>query len=407
MRSPSGPAVEGRRTGLVLAFTASIALAACGPRPERSEGAGEWTLLPEPPARVTEAAQGVWGDSALYVWDPGPRQEHGLIYDPAENRWDLIRRPPSPSADEDDGRSRIGGFGEFALVWTGTELIVWGGTIGWRPYRQSTRGAAYDPTTGRWRVLARSPLLGTGHYAAVWTGTEVIFWGRSELGPGAASAAAAFNPRRNAWRKLPAGPLGPRGGVTAAWTGNEVIIWGGATGGYQQGDEFVEAEPTTGGAAFDPEAGTWRALPAPPLDPRFTPSAVWTGTELIVLGGEANDSLYSDGAAYSPATNGWRRIVPAPFTLRGSPSVWDGREMLVWGGLRAAPPGTDLLEERTREGAAYSPEEDTWRMLPTAPLLPRASPISAWTGDFLVIFGGCCPADHHVFQDGARFSWTA
>ena len=40
------------------------------------------------------------------------------------------------------------------MVWTGTELIVWGDGI----YGQAGDGEAFDLADGTWRVIARAPL---------------------------------------------------------------------------------------------------------------------------------------------------------------------------------------------------------------------------------------------------------
>ena len=64
---------------------------------------------------------------------------------------------------------------EASAVWTGTEMVVWGGTNG-----VSLRsGGGYDPSTDTWRPTsegANVPTARTGH-TAIWTGTEMIVWG--------------------------------------------------------------------------------------------------------------------------------------------------------------------------------------------------------------------------------------
>ena len=50
-------------------------------------------------------------------------------------------------------------------VWTGREVVYWGGDRPGRP----PEGAAYDPKTDRWRRLSRSPLTNRTGAAAVWT----------------------------------------------------------------------------------------------------------------------------------------------------------------------------------------------------------------------------------------------
>jgi hypothetical protein len=81
-------------------------------------------------------------------------------------------------------------------------------------------------------------------------------------------------------------------------------------------------------------AASWQALPAAPIVGRLGPSAVWTGTEMIVWGGYArseNVGQASDGAAYKPATRTWRTIAPSPPGVQGGAAVvWTGDEMIVW-----------------------------------------------------------------------------
>jgi len=77
------------------------------------------------------------------------------------------------------------------------------------------------------------------------------------------------------WSTLPAAPIPPRAGAAVVWTGREMIVWGGATG---QNQDELRAD----GAAYEPATNGWRTLPAAPIAARVDPSAVWTGTEMIV-----------------------------------------------------------------------------------------------------------------------------
>jgi hypothetical protein len=57
-------------------------------------------------------------------------------------------------------------------VWTGSEMIVWGGNLS-----PLNTGGRYDPTTDRWTATSttNAPDGRSGH-TAVWTGTEMIIW---------------------------------------------------------------------------------------------------------------------------------------------------------------------------------------------------------------------------------------
>jgi hypothetical protein len=47
-------------------------------------------------------------------------------------------------------------------------------------------------------------------------------------------------------------------------------------------------------------------------------------------------TLLEDGAAYDPATDRWRTLEPVSLLGRGFPvTTWTGQEMVVWGGLVA------------------------------------------------------------------------
>jgi hypothetical protein len=56
-------------------------------------------------------------------------------------------------------------------------MIVWGGYDNEHAFGD---GAAYDPNMNRWRVLPAAPISGRCQNAAVWTGTELIVWGGTE-----------------------------------------------------------------------------------------------------------------------------------------------------------------------------------------------------------------------------------
>lgn len=138
---------------------------------------------------------------------------------------------PSPSW-QSLPRAPIGGRLDAGTVWTGTELIVWGGVS--RPTRglpaARSDGAAYNPATGNWRKIASSPsgILGGGGPAAAWTGRRmVVYVGNSPDGP---AGSAVYNPRTNTWRRLPKGPLGAREQYASVWTGRELLIFGGHSG---------------------------------------------------------------------------------------------------------------------------------------------------------------------------------
>src|SRR6266567_3206094 len=60
-------------------------------------------------------------------------------------------------------------------VWTGSEMIVWGG---FEPFSSFNTGGRYNPSTDSWTAtsLTNAPTARYAH-TAVWTGSEMIVWG--------------------------------------------------------------------------------------------------------------------------------------------------------------------------------------------------------------------------------------
>ena len=275
-----------------------------------------------------------------------------------------------------------------AAVWTGREMLVWGGELQVIP-----EGARFDPQRDTWRSLPLAPIAARLGHTAVWTGREMLVWG------GASTRAqpqqffadgAAFDPTQNRWRMLPRAPLAARFGHSAVWTGKEMIIYGGQNISSTLAD----------GAAFDPAQNRWRMLPRAPLAARFGHSAVWTGKEMVLWGG-GGEQNYADGAAFDPARNRWRSLSRSP--LRGRLhhiAVWTGTEMIVWGGEGEGERGAPTLAD----GASYDPVRDTWAMLPKAPLSSRSNHRAVWTGRYLVVIDGSRGTDRGVLADVAIYS---
>lgn len=121
-----------------------------------------------------------------------------------------------------------------SAVWTGAELVVWGGSYGEhaRPadpaeptiaWQNAGDGAAYNPGRGTWRLLASSPLAGRSAHVAVWTGEEMIVWGGWSFDgdgqPTVREDGAAYNPLTDRWRPIAPAPIPGRGSAAAVWTG--------------------------------------------------------------------------------------------------------------------------------------------------------------------------------------------
>lgn len=63
-------------------------------------------------------------------------------------------------------------------------------------------------------------------------------------------------------------------------------------------------------------------------------TAVWTGTEMLVWGGQISGSDYQTAGRYDPMSDSWGTTSAdgAPSRREVHTAVWTGRSMVVWGG---------------------------------------------------------------------------
>jgi N-acetylneuraminic acid mutarotase len=317
----------------------------------------------------------------------------GAKYNPATDQWKPINGAGAPSARED-----------FALVWAGNRMIVWGGNVNGTA---DGTGKSYTPASDTWTALptAGAPSARYRH-AAAWTGSEVLVWGGENPAahPHYPNSGARFNPSQNAWQPIDIGEPGARQNAAGVWTGSELLIWGG-----DSGERLLRS-----GARFNPALNAWRpvSLEGAPAA-RVAHTVVWSGSEMLVWGGSDGNALKT-GGRYKPATDTWTAItsVGAPSARTNHTAVWSGSEMLIWGGQAAG-----FLSD----GARYNPSTDSWNALSgTGEPRSRANHSAVWTGNEMIVWGGISkilirpnpPLWLDVFNsDGARYNpvtdtWT-
>src|ERR1035441_9818208 len=107
-------------------------------------------------------------------------------------------------------------------------MMVWGGWNTSSAYLND--GGRYNPTLNTWAgVPAGNAPAARYLHTAVWTGSEMIVWGGyNNFVGGYLSSGARFNPTANSWAVLPTtgAPLA-REAQVAVWLGGEMIVWGG------------------------------------------------------------------------------------------------------------------------------------------------------------------------------------
>ena len=273
-------------------------------------------------------------------------------------------------------------------VWTGIDMIVWGGSGISTPFlatggRYRLSNNSWTPTT----VVAGTPSPRNGH-TAVWTGSKMIIWGGTTAS-GLTNTGSVYDPNTGVWTAmtLTGAPLA-RSGHTAVWTGTEMLVWGGYTGspGFYYSN----------GGRYNPTTNTWTAIPNSPLAGRDRPTAVWTGTQMIIWGGVNGSNLYADGAIYDLGVGNWVlgfTSLPTLGARYGHSAVWDpvDGKMLIWG-------GAGLGSARLNDGAGYDPVAHTWTLLPTTALPARSGHAAVWlpTTSEMLVWGG------ELLNTGAR-----
>lgn len=278
-----------------------------------------------------------------------------------------------------------------SAIWTGTRMIVWGGTAagsfppssGGGPLAD---GGAYLPESDQWQPIAPSFLTPRSNHIAVWTGSQMIVWGGWD-GSAPLRDGGIYDPQANTWTPLHADGPNWRSGMRGHWTGTEMLVWGAAD----------EQGPAAGGA-FDPASRTWRAIASADA-PTAGVNSVWTGSDLLVWNP-------GEGWRYSVDSDSWSRItdVGEPVWRRGHAAVWTGEEMLVLGGG-----GSRFEPLPTFPGGAYSPATGQWR--PIVGWVPDSS-IVVWTGSHVVAFSGTSGLRSTTLSGGAVYdpstdAWTS
>ena len=270
--------------------------------------------------------------------------------DPVEGSSPLADIPAGWTELPEPPEVRVGA----AYVWTGSEVLAWGGCES-----TATCGYSFDPEARDWEPLPPLHSDGTPHGDAVWTGREAIFL--TEIGDRVSGE--ALDPGAGTWRTLPRAPIAYARGGVRVWTGTELIVWGG-------GDH--DSATTRTGAAYDPATDSWRPLPEAPLGLNLV-SGVWTGEEMIVFGSLLDDRNWADtrtsvGAAYDPIADSWRKLPASDLSPQATSATWSHGRLLAWD-----------YEVRSQ---VYDPETDSWSPATQMPLeFSECYPDSAVVGD--------------------------
>lgn len=335
----------------------------------------------------------VWTGNEMIIWGGTSNQNqtyynNGAIYNPINDNWSTLSVNNAPEARH-----------LHTAVWTGDEMIVWGGYTSNETF---STGGRYKPDTDSWTMtnISNAP-TDRARPSSVWTGSEMIIWGG---GAGSFSNGGRYNPATDNWltTSLENENITPRFSHTAIWTGNEMIIWGGTD----------SIDSLNSGGLFNPVTGIWFPTNidnAP--EARQEHTAVWTGSEMIIWGGLGFTGALNTGGRYSPVANSW-----SPINLHNAPNarqeytaIWTGIEMIIWGGYEG---DGQYPSQYLNTGSRYNPALDNWEPTSTAVNVPAArhNHTAIWTGNEMIVWGGL--AGDTAYNTGGRYnplndSWSS
>ncbi len=248
----------------------------------------------------------LWTGTQVLLWDPVNKK--GVKYDPIANTWNTMSEINAPDA-------RIGS----KAIWTGTEMIIWGGRNNATGTYFNT-GSRYNPITNSWITIpVPSGFAGRTDFAIVWTGNQMIIWGgkRTDLrnmtvvNPCFGSPSNYFfnydsvtnygdgrmySPEFNNWAIMSSvnSPV-HRYGASAIWADYQLVIAGGA---------FARPpEAYCGNCGFP-------GFPSPCPKNRVL------------------DSVLNTGAKFDPVANEWTSIPPAPRSFVNGNPLWDAEQYM-------------------------------------------------------------------------------
>ncbi len=334
---------------------------------------GSWTATSTtnaPLARWEHSA--VWSGSEMIIWGGYVSTESntGAKYNPTTDTWTTTSTTNAPAIRTD-----------HTAIWTGTYMVVWGGTkydIVTPTYYNT--GGKYDPSANTWTATSTTNApAGRYQHQAVWNGSVMMVWG-GDAGFTYYNTGGKYDPGANTWTSMSTtNAPDARATFTAVWdtANSQMIVWGGIRGS--------DGLCVKSGGRYDATGNNWFPISstnAPAA--RFYHTAVWDSgnSKMIVWGGECSNSNFNTGGRFDPAGNSWASVslVDAPAAPTNHTAVWANTEIIVWGGQ-----SNNFLFS----GAKYNPTSNSWTSIATLNAPDhRYGHTAVWTGSKMIVWGG-------------------
>lgn len=272
-------------------------------------------------------------------------------------------------------------------VWTGTEMLVWGGYYysADSGYVFLNDGGKYSPQSDTWASISsiNAPRK-RGYASSVWTGTEMLIWGGydsvhaglTQSYIGFTNTGGRYNPATNTWNSMSQmNAPAARAGAAAVWTGSLMVVWGG----------IRDTGNLNNGSRYNPVTNSWSSmstLNAPLSDGVESRLFFDPNTGYVLALGYSNSC-----GRYNPATNSWLAMAPVPTSYNKQNAVWTGSQLWVFG--------------NDNKIHKYSPNTNTWTTtaLAVAPANNFSTLKSGWTGFEMLLYGYTFGSDYTAVKN--------
>ncbi len=183
-----------------------------------------------------------WDGTRVIVWggqSGGAAVNNGAIYNPTTNLWTILSNAGAPAA-------RM----KHTATWCSSinRLIVWGGSTSAFSGELNT-GGIFNPASNSWEAainITGAPSV-RNYHTAVWTGSEMIVFG-GVAGGTSLNTGGRYNPTTNTWGTATSTTGAPTVSFHAAvWEGTKMYVSGGKS----------VSNPSSYLYRYDPLLNTW------------------------------------------------------------------------------------------------------------------------------------------------------
>lgn len=304
-----------------------------------------WTRLPSAPLTSRRGEAVIAGDKELFVWGGETRRWPSLdwhaLTDGAQCDIQLPTWTPLPA-------SPLAGRIDPFASWNGNAVLIWGGWCrAGRAGAAYTDGARYEPSTRTWRLIAPFPLSTRIFPLRIWTGTQLVVFGGVET-HGAThhlTDGALYDPATDVWEALDAFPFADSVGW-AACVHDEIF--------------FLRTDGTAATLRLGESAAQEVARFPEPRMFRYQPALVGFDDAVVVFGVIDDSPREFSSWIWERINDRWLRLPEAPIAARrGVSTIRCNGGAVVWGGFSSEKYGADQVIHRDGAILHLTEQRDT------------------------------------------------